>query len=253
MFNVLQTNGAVLCTSNVSRVGKQCHCSQSTQVFSQIRLSPRQVLLVRRCRRVGGFETYQRPDIANSTCRRLNLFVNIGFFSTVTLLLCFAPFFTSITQVQHVLARIFPFGRGLFEDKVANVWCSLNVVIKLRQLFSSSTLARLAAVATLAATMPLVAGFVWTNIQLQPTVSGITGETARKPLSTRRPAPTAKLLPHTLFASAMAFFLFSFQVHEKSVLLPLMPLTLLLVGKQPGLPGQDFEWAMLLNNVGTFR
>jgi alpha-1,3-glucosyltransferase len=51
----------------------------------------------------------------------------------------------------------------------------------------------------------------------------------------------------------MAFFMFSFQVHEKSILLPLMPLTLLLVGKQPGLAGQDFEWAVLLNNIGSFR
>lgn len=96
---------------------------------------------------------------------------------------------------------------------------------------------------------------MWTSIQLRPTSASEaspvvpTADAARA----KSPAPTVKLLPHALFASAMAFFLFSFQVHEKSILLPLMPLTLLIAGKQPGLPGHDYEWALLLNNVGAFR
>lgn len=168
---------------------------------------------------------------------------------------CFAPFLYPPTQLQQVILRIFPFHRGLFEDKVANVWCSLNVAIKLRQIFSTSTLARLAAATTLLATLPIVAGLVWTNVQLRPTTSST--ESASPPqadgVRAKSPSPTVKLLPHALFASAMAFFLFSFQVHEKSILLPLMPLTLLIAGKQPGLPGSDYEWSVLLNNVGAFR
>ena len=32
--------------------------------------------------------------------------------------------------VLQLIARLFPFQRGLFEDKVANVWCTLDVVLK---------------------------------------------------------------------------------------------------------------------------
>ena len=41
----------------------------------------------------------------------------------------------------------------------------------------------------------------------------------------RRPSPRGLLL--CMASSAFSFFLFSYQVHEKSILLPLMPLTLL--------------------------
>lgn len=182
----------------------------------------------------------------------LNLFINLGFFSILTLLACFTPFLYPLDQLQQALVRIFPFQRGLFEDKVANVWCSLNVAIKFRQIFSVSALARLAAASTLLVTLPIVVGLVWTNIQLKPVDSHDRAHQADD-VRAKEPAPTVKLLPHALFASAMAFFLFSFQVHEKSILLPLMPLTLLIAGKQPGLPGQDYEWAVLLNNIGAYR
>lgn len=35
-------------------------------------------------------------------------------------------------SLNAVLCRIFPFGRGLFEDKVANFWCIADFVIKIR-------------------------------------------------------------------------------------------------------------------------
>lgn len=34
------------------------------------------------------------------------------------------------TAVVH---RIFPFARGLFEDKVANVWCVADLVLKIKR------------------------------------------------------------------------------------------------------------------------
>lgn len=185
---------------------------------------------------------------------RLNLFINLGFFSTLSLMACFAPFLYPPSQLQQTILRIFPFHRGLFEDKVANVWCSLNVAVKLRDIFSTSALARMAAASTLLATFPLVIGSIWTNLQLRPTSEPHDASASHtNGARLKDPTPTVKLLPHLLFASAMAFFLFSFQVHEKSILLPLMPLTLLIAGKQPGLPGCDYEWSVLLNNVGAFR
>lgn len=45
--------------------------------------------------------------------------------------------------MQQVIHRIFPVARGLYEDKVANIWCALNVVIKLRNLMSLQSTVRL--------------------------------------------------------------------------------------------------------------
>uniref|UniRef100_A0A8C1ESX8 Alpha-1,3-glucosyltransferase n=1 Tax=Cyprinus carpio carpio TaxID=630221 RepID=A0A8C1ESX8_CYPCA len=52
----------------------------------------------------------------------------------VTFALCWMPFLSDPKQPLQVLHRLFPFGRGLFEDKVANTWCSLNVLIKIKTL-----------------------------------------------------------------------------------------------------------------------
>ena len=44
--------------------------------------------------------------------------------------------------------RLFPIGRGLFEDKVANFWCALNVLFKIQQSYPVDTLAMICAIAT---------------------------------------------------------------------------------------------------------
>ena len=62
-----------------------------------------------------------------------------------TLCACFAPF-RSLVDLSAVIRRIFPLERGLFEDKVANVWCALSVAVKLKQLLSTDTLARIRSV-----------------------------------------------------------------------------------------------------------
>jgi hypothetical protein len=49
----------------------------------------------------------------------------------------------------------------------------------------------------------------------------------------------------------MSFFLFSFQVHEKTILLPLLPITLLLSGAPVG--SSVYSWGVLVNNVAVFR
>jgi len=59
------------------------------------------------------------------------------------------------------------------------------------------------------------------------------------------------VLLHSLLTGAMSFFLFSFQVHEKTILLPLMPLTLLLSAAP--LDSSVFKIGALVNNVGIFR
>ncbi|CAI4213692.1 unnamed protein product [Parascedosporium putredinis] len=107
-----------------------------------------------------------------------------------------------VTPMVH---RVFPFARGLFEDKVANFWCiprddprrhhPPNLILFLR--------------------------------------------------------PNKTLLPLGFAATAWGFFLFSYQVHEKSVLLPLMPMTLLLAGKH-GMSKDTRAWVGFANILGCW-
>ncbi|PHH62387.1 hypothetical protein CDD81_7183 [Ophiocordyceps australis] len=129
-----------------------------------------------------------------------------------------------LRQVVQILHRVFPFSRGLFEDKVANFWCAANVIIKLRNL-PQAVLQRASLLATLLSILP-------PNIMLL-----------------FRPRKTALSLAFA--TSAWGFFLFSYQVHEKSVLLPLMPMTLLLAGKQ-GLNGEIRAWVGFANLLGVW-
>lgn len=85
-----------------------------------------------------------------------------------------------------VLRRIFPTQRGLYEDYVANFWCASSRLIKWSRLLSQDGLVRLCAAATLAAVAPAMASQI-----ARPTTRGF-------------------LL--CLANSAMAFFLFSYQV-----------------------------------------
>lgn len=64
------------------------------------------------------------------------LFVKLGVSVITTFGLLFSPWLSSIDDIKQVFIRIFPVARGLYEDKVANVWCAINVVIKLRQIMT---------------------------------------------------------------------------------------------------------------------
>ncbi|KAK5117726.1 hypothetical protein LTR62_005150 [Meristemomyces frigidus] len=113
------------------------------------------------------------------------------------------PFVVQLAQAIH---RIFPFSRGLFEDKVANIWCAIHSsgIHKLHQ-YDSALLSRAA---------------------LGLTLSSIAPPCALLFFFSRREV----ILP-AFAACAWGFFLCSYQVHEKNVLLPLLPMTLLLAGR----------------------
>jgi hypothetical protein len=49
----------------------------------------------------------------------------------------------------QVLHRVFPFYCGLFEDKVGNVWCALDMLLKLRANLQLQQLTRLCLLSTL--------------------------------------------------------------------------------------------------------
>ncbi|GAA5985468.1 hypothetical protein JCM10908_006987 [Rhodotorula pacifica] len=184
----------------------------------------------------------------------LTLFVNLAFAVIATTTLILSPFWlTSPQTLLQVAHRVFPFARGIFEDKVANFWCTLNVVVKLKTLLSHGALAKLALLLTSVAVAPLVVLFVSLGYLLGRQSGSVTPSDANAASTWRtRPNPTLPLLPHALFSSAMAFFLFSFQVHEKSILLALLPLTLLMARSETSEKSSEWEWAVLVNNTAAF-
>jgi alpha-1,3-glucosyltransferase len=72
----------------------------------------------------------------------LILAMKMGFSGLLTALLCFFPFITDLKVAKQVIIRLFPLERGLFEDKVATVWCSISVFIKIHRLFPKTQLLR---------------------------------------------------------------------------------------------------------------
>lgn len=226
----------------------------------------------------------------------------IGGTTIISFLVLFAPFiFQAFPSVlAQSLHRIFPFSRGLFEDKVANFWCASNVIIKWRKWIASSTLPKLATAVTLLAILPPmlhILGISWSLREPEleatapspPTPTSNVGvasvnEPASTAVSTRSesqdqkqpfpststlapisetnngspsihgPSPTINFVLFAVFNSSMAFFLFSFQVHEKSILLPLLPLTLIMSGRsEVDVESGTWEWGVLVNNIAVFR
>lgn len=51
--------------------------------------------------------------------------------------------YLSVKHINQIFTRLFPFERGLYEDKVANFWCTINSVIKLRKIFDIPSLIRI--------------------------------------------------------------------------------------------------------------
>lgn len=116
-------------------------------------------------------------------------------------ILVFFPWLREPQLLPGLLRRLFPLTRGLYEDKVANVWCSISVLVKLNKLLIPSHLFYFCAMVTLVASLPFcVSVFL-------------------------KPSPVRLLL--SAAGCSLAAFLFSYQVHEKQVLMPLLPLAIL--------------------------
>lgn len=135
-----------------------------------------------------------------------------------------AWYYPTVLQFAQSIHRIFPFARGLFEDKVANVWCAIHTFHKLHK-YSSILVQRAALLATTAAITP--------------------------PCLILLLNPRKELLPLALAATSWGFFLCSYQVHEKNVLLPLLPMTVLLSGTGGLLPSIR-AWVGLANMLGAW-
>lgn len=126
----------------------------------------------------------------------------IGFVVLSTFAILWSPFLTEFNQINQVLVRLFPFARGVFEDKVSNVWCALNVVIKVKSLFKNEEMALVCLFSTLIFVIPSCLDLLF--------------------------RPNNKKFVYSMINSALTFFLFSYQVHEKSILLASLPVALAL-------------------------
>ncbi|KTW29310.1 hypothetical protein T552_01265 [Pneumocystis carinii B80] len=137
------------------------------------------------------------------------IYISIATVSTFALIFFPLYIYSGYNGILQCIHRLFPFQRGLWEDKVANAWCVLNTIIN-------------SSIATLISILPpcLI-------IFLKPKIY---------------------LLPWGLTCSAFGFYLFSYQVHEKSILLPLMPATILLLT----LNKNAKAWIGWINIIATF-
>lgn len=115
--------------------------------------------------------------------------------------LVFSPYLGDPGTMLQVLHRIFPFQRGVFEDKVANFWYFLSVFYKFRTVYPQEYLLKASTILTLLSTVPASI-----HLLLRPEI---------------------RTFRYSLVNISMMFFLLSFQVHEKTILVPALPILLL--------------------------
>lgn len=127
----------------------------------------------------------------------LILFLQIlkyGIFTILSFLIIWAPWILNNTY-SDVLKRIFPVWRGVFEDKVATFWCTLNIVYKFSKLPLNVQFIASTAFTLFFSLLSCLPTLIYKN-------------------------PSKKLNNLSFFIVSMSFFLFSFHVHEKTILVP---------------------------------
>ncbi|KAI4346869.1 hypothetical protein L6164_007732 [Bauhinia variegata] len=131
------------------------------------------------------------------------------------------PYLYPLDSILEVLSRLTPFERGIYEDYVANFWCTSSILIKWKRVLTTQSLKLLSFTATILTCLPSMIQQI------------------------KSPSPQGFL--YGLLNSSFSFYLFSFQVHEKSILLPLLPASLLAV-EEPFL----FRWFMQFAMLSMF-
>jgi alpha-1,3-glucosyltransferase len=130
---------------------------------------------------------------------------------------------TYMDRFVHMLRRIIPLQRGLFEGKVSNIWCALSVKpFNIRQRIP----AHMQPMAALTLTLILIAPCCYHLFQVGRGTTKYSRSDGSK--GSRRDWSYDR--HHLLWGTtncALAFFLASFQVHEKSLLIALAPCSIL--------------------------
>uniref|UniRef100_A0A7S0F5R9 Alpha-1,3-glucosyltransferase n=1 Tax=Craspedostauros australis TaxID=1486917 RepID=A0A7S0F5R9_9STRA len=152
-------------------------------------------------------------------------FASLGITVITTFLVMWLPFLingpshvqTSVPErAVQILTRIFPFQRGLFESKVANLWCALSTKpFSIRERIAAEM-------------QPLLALGLTTVLMLPSCVALFRMGAAKTTSDLQRQRKDATSLLWGATSCSLAFFLASFQVHEKSILMALAPASLLM-------------------------
>ncbi|XP_059172595.1 probable dolichyl pyrophosphate Man9GlcNAc2 alpha-1,3-glucosyltransferase [Physella acuta] len=129
-------------------------------------------------------------------------FTSLAMVVVITFVVIWSPFLQSKETALSVLQRLFPVNRGLYEDKVANFWCAVSVIIKFKQIFSQFDMALICLAVT--------------SLFLLPSFLHLIQN------------PSIRNFQFATINSALVFFLFSFHVHEKTILLAAIPSCLVL-------------------------
>ena len=107
--------------------------------------------LLRKC-----FDSYDKLSLQILQVAKLGSAV-IGTFAVLWLPFCIwrNENETCISSLLHVLQRQFPFTRGIFEDKVSNIWYSVSVVTDIRQILTTNQLVLCSLLLTLTLSLPV--------------------------------------------------------------------------------------------------
>jgi len=145
---------------------------------------------------------------------------------------------TSLSSTFHldgviqIIKRLFPFQRGVFEGKVANLWCALSIKpFSIRDRVPNELLPLLALGLTLILILPPC--WMLFRVGKGDNFDRDIGSNGDKPSLNSSQTQNIKgdseirLLLWGAASTSLAFFLASFQVHEKGIIIPLAPISLL--------------------------
>ena len=170
-------------------------------------------------------ESYRYSQNARNIIKIGTFFSNISSiagFGITTCVILWYPWL-SYEDFFQVLQRIFPFQRGVFEDKVATFWCIASTVIKFKEYFSVAAMSLMTGLTTLLASLP----FLYLLVVKRQRNQGFL---------------------YCLSGVSLSFFLFSYHVHENTILVPLLPISLLTVFSHPHI----FQLAVIISTFSMY-
>ena len=166
---------------------------------------------------------------AQTSGRRISLSLKLAIAAGIVLLATFAPFAVEPGMLQRIASRLFPIHRGLIHAYWApNAWALYAFADKvLAYIVSRLGLSQLSRVTR---TANLTGGIVGTaSFSVLPEVSSTT--TAVITLVAMIPGllylirkPYPGMLPHTVIYCSLCAFLFGYHVHEKAILMTIIPM-----------------------------
>lgn len=140
------------------------------------------------------FPLLRKCFVQRTILKGLTKFLSLGIAVLSTFAVLWAPFCifhsedeTCLDGLLHVLQRQFPFARGIFEDKVANLWYTASVFVDFRQFLSTEQLVLCSLSLTICLLLPLIVSLLFVPLNFHRMTLG-------------------------LLVSALSFFLASFQV-----------------------------------------